>query len=139
MSFFDNPGMLAPARVTRIDLAKGGFILACSDALGEVTRCIGDWLADAAVAIDALTEGPQVLVGSSMGGWISLLLARAFPGVVSEPARKWDPKIYGIGAQILKRLGVGRMRLMSKPLKIPSMTGFSLEVCGYLEAASRQS
>ena len=25
-------------------LAKGGFILACSDALGEVTRCIGDWL-----------------------------------------------------------------------------------------------
>ena len=67
------------------------------------------------------------------------LLARAFPGVVSEPARKWDPKIYGIGAQILKRLGVGRMRLMSKPLKIPSMTGFSLEVCGYLEAASRQS
>ena len=30
--------------------------------------CIGDWLADAAVAIDALTEGPQVLVGSSMGG-----------------------------------------------------------------------
>ncbi len=44
MSFFDNPGMLAPARVTRIDLAKGGFILACSDALGEVTRCIGDWL-----------------------------------------------------------------------------------------------
>ena len=63
----------------------------------------------------------------------------AWDGVVSEPARKWDPKIYGIGAQILKRLGVGRMRLMSKPLKIPSMTGFSLEVCGYLEAASRQS
>ncbi len=41
--------------------------------------CIGDWLADAAVAIEALTEGPQVLVGSSMGGWISLLVARAFP------------------------------------------------------------
>ncbi|RCW86627.1 alpha/beta hydrolase [Paracoccus lutimaris] len=41
--------------------------------------CIGDWLADAAVAIEALTEGPQVLVGSSMGGWISLLLARALP------------------------------------------------------------
>ncbi|KAB2969610.1 feruloyl-CoA synthase [Zoogloea sp.] len=44
MSFFDNPGMLAPPRVTRIDLSKGGFILACSDPLGEVTRCIGDWL-----------------------------------------------------------------------------------------------
>ncbi|UXU74119.1 MULTISPECIES: alpha/beta hydrolase [unclassified Paracoccus (in: a-proteobacteria)] len=41
--------------------------------------CIGDWLADARAAIEALTQGPQVLVGSSMGGWISLLLARAMP------------------------------------------------------------
>lgn len=41
--------------------------------------CIGDWLQDAQDVIDALTEGPQVLVGSSMGGWIALLLARAIP------------------------------------------------------------
>ncbi|TCO70879.1 alpha/beta hydrolase [Rhodovulum euryhalinum] len=41
--------------------------------------CIGDWAADAAAAVTALTEGPQVLVGSSMGGWIALLLARAMP------------------------------------------------------------
>lgn len=39
--------------------------------------CIGDWARDAADAIDALTKGPVILVGSSMGGWISLLLARA--------------------------------------------------------------
>lgn len=38
--------------------------------------CIGDWATDAEAAISALTEGPQVLVGSSMGGWISLLMAR---------------------------------------------------------------
>ncbi len=41
--------------------------------------CIGDWVADARAVIDALTRGPQVLVGSSMGGWISLLTARAMP------------------------------------------------------------
>jgi len=40
--------------------------------------CIGDWLADAR-AVLGLTRGPQVLVGSSMGGWIALLLARAVP------------------------------------------------------------
>ncbi len=40
--------------------------------------CIGDWLQDAEAAL-ALTEGRQVLVGSSMGGWIALLLARAMP------------------------------------------------------------
>lgn len=40
---------------------------------------IGDWFEDARAAILALTEGPQVLVGSSMGGWIALLLARECP------------------------------------------------------------
>ena len=41
--------------------------------------CIGDWFADAKNAIAALTEGPQILVGSSMGGWIALLICRAMP------------------------------------------------------------
>ena len=41
--------------------------------------CIGDWAQDAAAAIAELTEGPQVLVGSSMGGWISMLVARQLP------------------------------------------------------------
>lgn len=40
---------------------------------------IGTWAGDALAAIDALTEGPLVLVGSSMGGWIALLTARARP------------------------------------------------------------
>lgn len=40
---------------------------------------ISDWLADAKAAIQELTQGPQVLVGSSMGGWIALLLARMMP------------------------------------------------------------
>jgi pimeloyl-ACP methyl ester carboxylesterase len=40
--------------------------------------CIGDWLADARAAL-ALTTGPQILIGSSMGGWMALLLARALP------------------------------------------------------------
>lgn len=41
--------------------------------------CIGDWAADAMATISALTTGPQILVGSSMGGWISLLCCRAMP------------------------------------------------------------
>ena len=37
---------------------------------------IGDWLADAEAVITELTEGPVILVGSSMGGWISLILSQ---------------------------------------------------------------
>jgi len=37
---------------------------------------IGRWLADAVAVFDACCRGPQILVGSSMGGWIALLLAR---------------------------------------------------------------
>ncbi|MDP5307833.1 alpha/beta hydrolase [Paracoccus spongiarum] len=44
---------------------------------------IGDWAADARAAIGALTEGPQVIVGSSMGGWIALLIARDMPDRVA--------------------------------------------------------
>ncbi|MEM9757464.1 MAG: alpha/beta hydrolase, partial [Pseudomonadota bacterium] len=40
---------------------------------------IGAWAEDAEMAIEALTDGPVVLVGSSMGGWISLLMARRRP------------------------------------------------------------
>lgn len=43
---------------------------------------IGGWVQDAQ-AVLALTDGPQVLVGSSMGGWIGLLIARAMPDKVA--------------------------------------------------------
>jgi 3,4-dihydroxy 2-butanone 4-phosphate synthase/GTP cyclohydrolase II len=52
---------------------------------------------------------------------------------------KLDLRNYGIGAQILRDLNVGRMRLLAKPRKMPSMAGFDLEVAGYEEAPARRA
>ena len=49
-----------------------------------------------------------------------------------------DLRTYGIGAQILKDLNVGKMRLLAIPRKMPSMTGFGLEVAGYLEPENKK-
>ncbi|MEM7241441.1 MAG: alpha/beta hydrolase, partial [Pseudomonadota bacterium] len=40
---------------------------------------IGKWAEDAQHVIEQLTKGPQIIVGSSMGGWVSCLLIRAIP------------------------------------------------------------
>lgn len=44
---------------------------------------------------------------------------------------RWDSKTYGIGAQILSSLNVGKMRLMAKPSSLTGLTGFGLEVIGF--------
>jgi 3,4-dihydroxy 2-butanone 4-phosphate synthase/GTP cyclohydrolase II len=49
-----------------------------------------------------------------------------------KAGRSFDLRLYGIGAQILRDLGVGKMRLMAAPRKMPSMAGFGLEVTSYV-------
>ena len=61
-----------------------------------------------------------------------LVAALQGEGEAAKPAAKWDPRLYGIGAQILRDLGVRRMKLLASPRKMPSMAGFQLEITGYL-------
>jgi pimeloyl-ACP methyl ester carboxylesterase len=77
---------------------------------GTITR----WLDDAAEVLTRLTTGPQVLVGSSMGGWIALLLALRHPerlaglvGIAAAPdfteALMWAEMPPAIRAEIMER------------------------------------
>lgn len=61
-----------------------------------------------------------------------LLGALAAESSAPTRAEKWDPRIYGIGAQILRDLGVRRMKLLASERRMPSMTGFDLEVTGFV-------
>jgi 3,4-dihydroxy 2-butanone 4-phosphate synthase / GTP cyclohydrolase II len=45
-----------------------------------------------------------------------------------------DLRTYGVGAQILRELGVRRMRLLGSPRRMPSMTGYGLEITGFTAA-----
>jgi 3,4-dihydroxy 2-butanone 4-phosphate synthase/GTP cyclohydrolase II len=88
-------------------------------------------------------QGAGVLVllncGSGSGTGDSGLLAQFTSlseldaGRSSIRPTKMDLRTYGVGAQILRDLGVGRMKLMARPRKMPSMAGFGLTTTGYLE------
>ncbi|HEX2565727.1 MAG TPA: bifunctional 3,4-dihydroxy-2-butanone-4-phosphate synthase/GTP cyclohydrolase II [Burkholderiales bacterium] len=65
------------------------------------------------------------------------LEARLSDSRLPRAGRGMDLRLYGIGAQILRELGVGRMRLMAAPRKMPSMAGFGLEVTGYADFPKR--
>jgi 3,4-dihydroxy 2-butanone 4-phosphate synthase/GTP cyclohydrolase II len=54
------------------------------------------------------------------------------PSRKAAASRKWDPRLHGIGAQILKDLGVGKMRVLARPKRIPSMSGFGLDIVEYV-------
>ena len=50
---------------------------------------IGRWLEESVAVFEQFCSGPQVVVGSSMGGWMALLLAREIARRAASPARPW--------------------------------------------------
>jgi pimeloyl-ACP methyl ester carboxylesterase len=110
--------------------------------------CVGDWAADATAVIAAVTVGPQVLVGSSMGGWIALLIAKVMPlaglmgiaaapdftqaiwdaasveerGVLMEMGRVEQPSGYSDDPYVITRkliMDGRRQSVLSTPLNLP--------------------
>ena len=79
------------------------------------------------------TEGSGVIVLLRAQESAESLVAR-FAAPTDKPKRtaKWDPRMYGIGAQILHKLNVRKMRVLAWPKNIPSMAGFDLEVVEYV-------
>jgi len=76
---------------------------------GTITR----WRADALAVIDALTEGPLVLVGSSMGGWLACLAAMARPErmaglVLVAPAADFTERLLARDMDAEDRLALAR-------------------------------
>jgi len=104
--------------------------LSVIDAL-DVASTAHSWnLNDALRVLSTAQAGVLVLLHRSETG--ETLLDRVRSDALASAQPKVDLRNYGIGAQILKDLGVTRMKIMALPRKMPSMAGFDLEVTGYL-------
>jgi 3,4-dihydroxy 2-butanone 4-phosphate synthase / GTP cyclohydrolase II len=110
--------------------------LSVLDAL-EVNRPMHSWSLDASLKYIA-QQGRGVAVLLNCGESAAQLVAQ-FEGLARSaqaPERgRMDLRTYGIGAQILREVGVSRMMLMGKPRRMPSMMGYGLEVAGFIANA----
>ncbi|MBK6569063.1 bifunctional 3,4-dihydroxy-2-butanone-4-phosphate synthase/GTP cyclohydrolase II [Candidatus Aalborgicola defluviihabitans] len=107
--------------------------LSVLDAL-ETGRGMHSWSLEATLQ-HIQQEGSGVVVLLNCGESGEQLLAQ-FDGTAQSaqaPVRgRMDLRTYGVGAQILRHCGVQKMRLMGSPRRMPSMTGYGLEITGYI-------
>jgi len=94
-------------------------------------------LSQALAALREAKAGAAVLLNCAQG--VETMLPQVLPALAAtENARaQMDLRTYGIGAQILRELGIGRMKLLGRPRKMPSMTGYGLEVTGFMPPPPR--
>ncbi|WP_158900730.1 bifunctional 3,4-dihydroxy-2-butanone-4-phosphate synthase/GTP cyclohydrolase II [Burkholderia sp. L27(2015)] len=94
------------------------------------------WTLDAALGeIAARDHGVVVLLNCGDSREHLLEVFEAFDNEEKSAALKRRPidfKTYGIGAQILRDVGVGKMQVLSNPRKLGSMSGYGLEVTGFI-------
>ena len=107
--------------------------LSVLDAL-EVNRSMHSWGLDSSLQY-LHQQGKGVAVLLNCGESAEQLLAQ-FEGTArasQAPERgRMDLRTYGVGAQILREVGVHKMQLMGQPRRMPSMAGYGLEITGYI-------
>ncbi|CAB3759522.1 bifunctional 3,4-dihydroxy-2-butanone-4-phosphate synthase/GTP cyclohydrolase II [Paraburkholderia solisilvae] len=126
-------GTPAPERDTPVRVHEPLSVL---DLLEVGTSCTHSWTLDAAMQeIAARDLGVIVMLNCGDSKEHLVDLFKAFDQQEKAEALKRRPvdfKTYGIGAQILRELGVGKMQVLSNPRKLGSMSGYGLEVTGFV-------
>jgi 3,4-dihydroxy 2-butanone 4-phosphate synthase/GTP cyclohydrolase II len=91
-------------------------------------------LPKALAAIQAAPAGVAVLL--NCGHDVDTLLPQLLPAAKPAAPRsmQMDLRTYGVGAQILRDLGITRMKLLGNPRRMPSMVGYGLEVTSFIAA-----
>jgi 3,4-dihydroxy 2-butanone 4-phosphate synthase / GTP cyclohydrolase II len=98
----------------------------------DTSQCGHEWpLPKALAAVQASGRGAAVLLNCGEG--VEALLPQLKTAERSTPPVRgqMDLRTYGIGAQILREIGITKMRLLGSPRRMPSMTGYGLEITGF--------
>ena len=134
-----------PSQAVHLALVKGSWTpdtevpvrvhepLSVLDAL-EVQRAMHSWSLDTSLKyINAHGCGVAVLLncGETADQLMAQFEGRARSAQAPERG-KMDLRTYGVGAQILRECGVHKMKLMGQPRRMPSMTGYGLEITAYI-------
>jgi 3,4-dihydroxy 2-butanone 4-phosphate synthase/GTP cyclohydrolase II len=101
----------------------------------DVGPCHHSWpLPKALATLQKSPRGAAVLL--NCGEDVAALVPHLLPAAdgTARNAGQMDLRTYGIGAQILRELGIARMKLLGSPRRMPSMTGYGLEVTGFVAA-----
>ncbi|WP_137896533.1 bifunctional 3,4-dihydroxy-2-butanone-4-phosphate synthase/GTP cyclohydrolase II [Ramlibacter sp. 2FC] len=100
----------------------------------EVNRSMHSWALDSSLRyLDQKGQGVAVLLNCGEDGQQLLAQFQGTARASHAPERgRMDLRTYGVGAQILRECGVHRMQLMGTPRRLPSMTGYGLEITGYI-------
>jgi len=103
----------------------------------DAGQCSHSWpLPKALSALQAADRGAAVLLncGEDVGAMLHLL--QPHDERAERQRGQMDLRTHGIGAQILRELGITRMKLLGTPRRMPSMAGFGLEVTGFVAPPS---
>jgi 3,4-dihydroxy 2-butanone 4-phosphate synthase/GTP cyclohydrolase II len=109
--------------------------LSVMDLLDAGGPCRHSWPLPKALA--ALQQSPRsAAILLNCGEDVAALISQVLPArnVAAGPSAQMDLRTYGIGAQILRELGIAKMKLLGSPRRMPSMTGYGLEVTGFVAA-----
>jgi 3,4-dihydroxy 2-butanone 4-phosphate synthase/GTP cyclohydrolase II len=107
--------------------------LSVMDLLDVGRPCNHSWpLPKALEMLHASPRSAAVLL--NCGEDVAALVPHVLPaknGEARQPGQM-DLRTYGIGAQILREMGISKMKLLGSPRRMPSMTGYGLEVTGFI-------
>jgi 3,4-dihydroxy 2-butanone 4-phosphate synthase / GTP cyclohydrolase II len=101
----------------------------------DIGRARHSWsLPQALTTLQESGRGVAVLLNVAQDA--QALLGVALPPTGEPPRTTMDLRTYGVGAQILRDLGIRRMKLLSNQRRMPSMVGYGLEVTGFMPVAT---